>query len=79
VRTDSKHTDIGRVALQAQPADAPTPNAALREIAARLKRLPYRDLTKFARTLGSEIIEHYDETEVLIEAILEAADKLENA
>ena len=67
------YAPVGR----AGDAAKPEPNAALREIAGRIKKLSYRDMQR----LAGAICDHGAGTTppALIAAILDAADKLENA
>jgi hypothetical protein len=75
MREDHSDLRTRRVNLDAPKAD---PNAALREIAGRIKKLSYRDMLRLAAVLQEEgkiNATHED----LASALLGAADKLEKA
>jgi hypothetical protein len=56
------------------------PNAALREIAGRIKKLPYRDLMVLVDALHKGFPGAISAgRDGVVEAVLAAADKLENA
>jgi hypothetical protein len=62
-----------------EPAAAPAPNAALREIAGRLQRLSYSDMLTLARTLMATLPTGIVASSSVATALLEASDQLENA